>query len=200
MRLISIFLLFSLSVAANAQTNIIQRLQSDVPGQGKVVIHQDEAITALIGNKHNTAARKPVSTIESKSVSSKKEAPGTILLDNSKHKSMRKEESASSLDLTLDDVESEAPKKIVKTAGYRVQVYAGNNTRNAKLEAMRVASDVRSFFPEISVYSFFSPPRWLCRVGDFRTMEEAYSMMRKLKATRVFHEVSIVKDRVNVSL
>ncbi len=202
MRLISIFLLFSLSLAANAQTNIIQRLQSDVPGQGKVVIHQDEAITALIGNKHNTVARKPVnvSPVESKSVSSKKEASEILSLDSSKHKNMRKEESASSMDLTLDDVESEAPKKIVKAAGYRVQVYAGNNTRNAKLEAMRVASDVRSFFPEVSVYSFFSPPRWLCRVGDFRTMEEAYSMMRKLKATRVFHEVSIVKDRVNVSL
>lgn len=203
MRLISIFLLFSFSVAANAQTNIIQRLQLNVPGQGKVMIHQDEAITALIGSKHNTAvAHKPVSAspTESKSVGSPKESSEIISLDSPKHKNMRKEESASSMDLTLDDVESEAPKKIVKVAGYRVQVYAGNNTRNAKLEAMQVASDVRSFFPEVSVYSFFSPPRWLCRVGDFRSMEEAYSMMRKLKATRVFHEVSIVKDRVNVSL
>lgn len=203
MRLISIFLLFSFSVAANAQTNIIQRLQSDVPGQGKVVIHQDESITALIGNRHNTVVHKQsvnASPIESKSVSPKKESSEIVSLDHSKHKNMRKEESASSMDLTLDDVESEAPKKVVKVAGYRVQVYAGNNTRNAKFEAMRVASDVRSFFPEVSVYSFFNPPRWLCRVGDFRTMEEAYLMMRKLKATRVFHEVSIVKDRVNVSL
>lgn len=202
MRLISIFLLFSFSVAVNAQTNIIQRLQSDVPGQGKVMIHQDESITALIGSKHTTISNKAVnaSPAESKSVSPKKESSEIISLDSSKHKNMRKEESASSMDLTLDDIEGETPKKIVKIAGYRVQVYAGNNTRNAKLEAMRVASDVRSFFPEVSVYSFFSPPRWLCRVGDFRTMEEAYSMMRKLKATRVFHEVSIVKDRVNVSL
>jgi len=119
MRLISLFLLFSFSVAVNAQTNIIQRLQSDVPGQGKVMIHQDESITALIGSKHATISSKSVSAspAESKSVSSKKEPSEIISLDSSKHKNMRKEESASSMDLTLDDIEGETPKKIVKITG-----------------------------------------------------------------------------------
>ena len=55
-------------------------------------------------------------------------------------------------------------------------------------------------FPELTIYTSFNPPRWLCRVGDFRSIEEADAMMRKLKATGVFKEVSIVKDQINIPL
>ena len=37
-------------------------------------------------------------------------------------------------------------------------------------------------------------------LGDFRSIEEADAMMRKLKATGVFKEVSIVKDQINIPL
>lgn len=88
----------------------------------------------------------------------------------------------------------------IKMNGYRVQVYAGGNSRAAKEEADRVATQVKSNFPELTVYKSFSPPRWLCRVGDFRSIEEADAMMRKLKSTGGFREVSIVKDQITISL
>ncbi len=88
--------------------------------------------------------------------------------------------------------------KVIKAAGYRIQVYAGNNTRQAKNEAYAVASRVTSYFPELETYTFFNPPRWLCRVGDFRSIEEADVMMRKMRATGVFKEVSIVKEQINI--
>jgi hypothetical protein len=202
MRLITVILLSFLSVAVSAQSSIIQKLQRNVPGQGKVTIHQDESITALIGkraaaHKESVSSRKPVKADNDNDNDNEMEETAAA---GARHKDVAKVSTTASGDVTLDGVEEQAPRKIVKVAGYRVQVYAGNNTRNAKLEALRMASDVRNFFPEAAVYTFFSPPRWLCRVGDYRSMEEAYSMMRKLKATRVFHEVSIVKDRVNVSL
>ncbi len=84
---------------------------------------------------------------------------------------------------------------MIKSSGYRVQAYAGNNTRQAKNEAYPVASRVKEYFPELTVYTSFNPPRWLCRVGDFRSIEEADAMMRQLKSTGVFKEVSIVKTR-----
>lgn len=87
----------------------------------------------------------------------------------------------------------------IKTYGYRVQVYAGGNSRTAKEEAERIASQVKAQFPELSVYKSFVPPRWLCRVGDFRSIEEADAMMRKLKATGAFKEVSIVRDQVTIT-
>lgn len=91
-------------------------------------------------------------------------------------------------------------KKVLKTVGYRVQVYAGNNSRKAKEEAVDKGEQVKVYFPELPVYTHFSSPRWLCRVGDFKSIEEADAIMRKLKATGVFKEVSIVKEVINISL
>lgn len=121
-----------------------------MPGQGKVTIHQDERITALIGSEY---------------------IPAQV-----------------------------GEERSIKRAGYRVQVYAGNNTREAKNEAQAVAARVREQFPELTVYATFNPPRWLCRVGDFLSIEEADAMMRKMRATGNFKEVSIVKEQVNIPL
>ena len=120
----------------------------NVPGQGKVTIHQDSRIEALLGTARTGTGEQTV----------------------------------------------------IKSSGYRVQAYAGNNTRQAKNEAHQVGTRVKEYFPELSVYTSFNPPRWLCRVGDFRSIEEADAMMRKLKATGVFKEVSIVKDQINIPL
>ena len=38
------------------------------------------------------------------------------------------------------------------------------------------------------------------RVGDFRSIEEADAAMRRLKATGVFKEVSIVREQINIPL
>ena len=139
--------MMSLSAQRN---NIIHSLEHVVAGQGKVTVHQDARITALIGSGYTAGA------------------PGE--------------------------------EHIIKRAGYRVQVYAGNNTREAKNEAHAVAELVKESFPDLPVYATFIPPRWLCRVGDFLTIEEADAVMRQMRATSKFKEVSIVREQVNVSL
>ena len=126
---------FAFAAVSVAQNNIVKSLERNVPGQGKVSIHQDARIGALIGSEY--------------------------------------------IPTGSDD------QKVIKSSGYRVQVYAGNNTRQAKNEAYSVS---------------FNPPRWLCRAGDFRSIEEADAMMRQLRATGVFKEVSIVKDQINIPL
>ena len=88
----------------------------------------------------------------------------------------------------------------LKARGYRVQVYAGNNSRKARTEATEVAEEIKKAFPELPVYSFFQPPRWLCRVGDYRSIEEADAAMRMLKATGKFKEVSIVREQINIPI
>ena len=88
----------------------------------------------------------------------------------------------------------------IKTRGYRVQVYAGNNSRVSRNEANSVARQVEAEFPDLPVYTYFRPPRWLCRVGDFKTIEEADAAMRRLKATRHFREVSIVREQINITI
>lgn len=90
--------------------------------------------------------------------------------------------------------------EFLKARGYRVQVYAGNNSRKARAEANEVAEEIKKAFPELPVYSFFQPPRWLCRVGDYRSIEEADASMRMLKTTGKFKEVSIVREQINIPI
>jgi hypothetical protein len=91
--------------------------------------------------------------------------------------------------------------KKIQTKGYRIQVYAGGNTRVAKEEAQKAAQYVRTNFPEISVYTEFVAPRWVCRVGDFKTIEEADQAMRMLKQTRIFKQIAILPNQIiNITL
>ncbi|MBC8593313.1 SPOR domain-containing protein [Oscillospiraceae bacterium N12] len=147
MRIILLLLLSVFAVNMQSQ-NIVKSLERYVPGQGKVTIHQDPRIEALLGTEHKVGGDQTV----------------------------------------------------LKSSGYRVQVYAGNNSRAARSEATHVASKVNEYFPDLKTYTFFTSPRWLCRVGDFRSIEEADAMMRKLRATGIFREVSIVKDQINIPL
>ena len=134
-----------------AQSNIVESLQTTVPGQGKVTVHQDAQISAMIGKRF-----VPTGTSEAQ--------------------------------------------RVIKSRGYRVQVYAGNNSRQARDEANAVAEKVKEKFPDMPVYTFFQPPRWLCRVGDYKSIEEAHVAMRQLKAVGNFKEVAIVREQINIPI
>ena len=89
----------------------------------------------------------------------------------------------------------------IQTVGYRIQVYAGGNTRYAKEEALKAAAYVKENYPEIPVYTEFVAPRWGCRVGDYKTIEEADQVMRMLKKTRSFKEIAILPNQlINITL
>lgn len=150
MRNLGLLLLLLVFAAGMQAQNIVKSLERNVPGQGKVTIHQDPRMEALLGSVRT--------------------ATGTD------------------------------SQNMIKADGYRVQVYAGNNSRNARNEAHNMASKVKEYFPDLKVYTSFTSPRWLCRVGDFRSIEEADAMMRKLRGTGIFKEVAIVKDQVNIPL
>ena len=66
---------------------------------------------------------------------------------------------------------------------------------------MKAAQLVKNKYPEIAVYTEFVAPRWVCRVGDFKTIEEADQAMRMLKKLRNFKEITILPNqRINITL
>ena len=88
----------------------------------------------------------------------------------------------------------------VQAKGYRVQVYAGSNTRASREAALRAAATVRSAFPEVSIYTEFVSPRWVCRVGDCRTYEEADQLLRDIRALGTLKELTILPNQIiNIS-
>ena len=76
-----------------------------------------------------------------------------------------------------------------------------NGEEYAKEEAQKAAQYVKSKYPEIPVYTDFVAPRWVCRVGDYKTIEEADQVMRMLKKSRNFKEMAILPNQIiNIAL
>ena len=82
--------------------------------------------------------------------------------------------------------------------GYRVLLYSGNNSRQARDEANAMAEYMRSKYPGAEAYVVFEPPIRSCLYGDYRTREEAEAVMYRLKATRKFKEISVKKCMINL--
>ena len=86
----------------------------------------------------------------------------------------------------------------MRVNGYRIQVYSGDNSRKGKMEAMAMGQRVRGMFPELPVYTHFVSPHWICRVGDFRTYEEANEYFRQMKESGQYAEAVMVRCKVIV--
>lgn len=86
-----------------------------------------------------------------------------------------------------------------RVQGYRIQVYTGGNNRQAKQAAMSMKERVQKVFPELSVYITFKSPRWICRVGDFISREEARPYLKELRKQGISPEANIISSTVSRS-
>lgn len=101
-----------------------------------------------------------------------------------------------------ENVEQNGNDLFLKIQGYRTQVFSGNNQRKSKDEAFRKEKEIKELFPNIATYVTYNAPFWKLRVGDFRSHEEAYQMMRELMAAFPSYakEMYIVKEEVKIPL
>ena len=160
--------------ALNAQQTFTDRLQQSGDSAGRIVLHQDKSITDLVNNVRKSAATP----------AQRKQVDGTVV---------------QMPDSTIvGDSLSLGPK--VKISGFRIQVYFGDNSRQGKTEARAAGLRFRNSFPDLPVYVSFASPHWLCRAGDFRSMEEASEVLRQIREMGIFREAVIVKSKINVRL
>ena len=185
--------------AADAQSSFTQRLQQSKNGEGKITITQDKAIDELVNGpavvtapakpkKENNTATNTNQEKEKEKKSEPKETKDTKVVTVEHH------------DTTTVDNPEEIQKKImkgVKVAGYRVQVFAGGNTRNDRLKAERIGNEIKGLFPGEPVYVHFYSPRWICRMGNYRTYEEAHEVLDRVK-NNGFQSAIIVKGKITV--
>ncbi|WP_243349562.1 SPOR domain-containing protein [Parabacteroides sp. FAFU027] len=140
---------FALKMQNDSVPTIIQSLEEDEIGKGKVKIYQDSRILNLIGKKKT----------------------GTI-----------------------------ARTSFTVGKGFRVQIYSGNNQNVSKREAFQREATIKRDFSDIETYITFKSPFWRLRVGNFRSYEEAYETMRKIKEAypHFGKETYIVKDDIKI--
>ena len=91
----------------------------------------------------------------------------------------------------VSDVESGTK---IKATGYRIQVFAGNNTRASKERANEFDRYLRSRYPDLPVHTEFKNPRWRCTVGDFLYYEEAFETLRKLRKETPYKGMFILRN------
>ena len=84
-----------------------------------------------------------------------------------------------------------------KTTGYRIQVYSGGNSRKDRQNAENTGRALKQRFPSVPVYVHFYSPRWICRMGNFRTYQEAESLLREIKSMG-YRQACIVKGVISV--
>ena len=72
-------------------------------------------------------------------------------------------------------------KTYIKTQGYRIQVYSGNNQLVSKKETEDLKEKITELYPGIDTNTDFDAPWWTLYVGNYPTYEEAFTMSRELQ-------------------
>jgi hypothetical protein len=88
--------------------------------------------------------------------------------------------------------------EVQQIEGFRVLVFSGNNSRQARDEANAMADYMRKNYPGADVYVVFESPIRTCEYGDYRTREEAELVMYRLRKTKKFKEISVKKCLINL--
>ena len=179
-----------------AQT-FLDRLKKPAKDKAVVTVTQDAAIDKLVNG--DITAKTTVVNKKEHAASTKKE---------SAHSASTKKESAHSASTTTTppassstieepDMSNKVMKNSYKVMGYRVQAFAGGNKRNDRQAAENVGTAIKRRFPEQPIYVHFYSPRWICRVGNFRTYEEAHAMLVEIREMG-YKQASIVKGKISV--
>lgn len=188
------------SFNTNAQT-FLDRLQQSAKGQGKVEVHQAAAISELVNGTSQKLTVVPQQETPVKNVADKE--PAKAIPDKPKHEATTTSPSNSLTTTTtpsqIEESRKKVPSKSYKATGYRVQVFAGGNTRADRQKAERIGNALKSNFPGEPVYVHFYSPRWICRIGNYRSYEEAHKILQEIKELG-YKQAIIVKGKITVML
>jgi hypothetical protein len=101
-----------------------------------------------------------------------------------------------------DNIDAVSGKSFIKTMGYRVQVYSGNNQRVSKEEVQTIKKKIEEIYPGVDTYPIFEAPFWKLHVGNYLTFEEASIMLRELRKTfaQRKNEIFILEDEIRLPL
>ena len=196
-----LYLFTFLPLSLSAQT-FTERLQQSTAGQGKVEVHESADIDHLVNNA--TLTPRQASTANSQHPSANTQhstANSQQPTANSQRPSANTQQPTDTDTPTVSEAPVDNTKKMirggVKVNGYRVQAFAGGNSRKDRLQAEKIGDDIKAAYPDVPIYVHFYSPRWICRVGNYRSYEEAHQMLLSLRKMG-FSQATIVKGKITV--
>ena len=182
--------------AVDAQSVFTQRIQQSNSGEGKVTVTQEKAIDDLVNGKTGlTVPTVPQKQTENNPTATNHQEKPERLTTTNKTETTIKTETTTVAPDTID-----TRKKLMKgykINGFRVQVFAGGNSRSDRLKAEKIGDEIKTLYPGTPVYVHFYSPRWICRMGNYRTYEEAHEVLRNVKQLG-YQSAIIVKGKITV--
>lgn len=216
--IVALLTLLCVAITTTAQT-FTERLQKTVAGKGTITVVHSAAIDKLVnGNQPDIKPAKPLQTTQENKTadstkkqqadstkkqqadSTKKQQADTTKKTTTQTETKPQQESPKSDDdfeIPTVDMRKKVMGRSYKVNGYRVQAFAGGNTRTDRQKAQNIGDAIKLKFPEQPIYVHFYSPRWICRVGNFRTYEEAHAMLLEVKKMG-YTQASIVKGKITV--
>ena len=195
--LLSFFFFFFVPFGANAQ-KFLDTLKQKQQGQGTVTVTQSKEIDELVNGKQpTTTITTPLPTTENKDAAKDTAEPHTSLEVKEKAIETAPKREESSSENTVIDTRKKVMRNSYKVTGYRVQVFSGGNTRNDRIQAEHTRDRMKAAFPDEPIYTHFYSPRWICRMGNYRTYDEANKILKKVKALG-YSQACIVKGKINI--
>lgn len=206
MKQFAVILLASVFALQAEAQSFLNELEEKKPGQGTVTVTQSKDIDELVNNA------KLVKTAPSAGQQGSRDEKGT---NGDKTASISEQDrsdtaggnpkdsphTAKNTGASTDSPSASTTKKVMrnsrKVTGYRVQAYSGGNSRADRQKAENIGSAIKMRFPDLPVYVHFYSPRWICRVGNFRTYQEASNMLKEIKSMG-YRQACIVKGKITV--
>jgi hypothetical protein len=218
---IILFVTLCSAVNINAQT-YLEHIQKKVQGEGTVTVSQSKEIDELINGSHpqqqnshpqqqptktstdhtkhtETPVNKNVSNnIHKESVVSKENYhENKVSRDNVQENKKERESKDEEFDIPTVNLRKKVMRGSYKVTGYRVQAFAGGNSRVDRQKAESIGNAIKMKFPEQPVYVHFYSPRWICRVGNFRSYSQAEWMLKEIRKMG-YHSACLVKGKITV--
>ena len=179
-KLFVILCLALVAITTNAQT-FLDNLRKEEPRQGVVTVTEDAEIDSLVNGKGGPVIADPNASVSHKRVEVKKTP---------------EEEEADNLAKMLD-TRKKVMSNSYKTQGYRIQVFSGGSTRSDKQKADTTGAVMKTNFPNEPIYVHFYSPSWKCRMGNYKTQEEARAILAQVKKLG-YKDACIIKGTVTL--
>ena len=201
------FIICHLSFSPAGAQSFTQRIQKDMKTGGRLTVTHSQEIDILVNGKNGqSSSTQP--TRQNDSVVKNEAKPVVTPSLKQEEKPLPKPAATTTHrtepvmgDTAIILPPAEPKKKVMlgsyKVTGYRVQAFAGGNQRKDRVKAEQTAANIKAHFPDEPVYTHFYSPRWICRVGNYRTYEEAQEMLNAIKKLGYTSAV-IVKGKITV--
>jgi len=167
-------------------------------GKATVTVTQSQQLDSLVDNVK--ARQAETSSAEATSPKANTPVQGAA---QPKSPATRKEVASSTDDLGDEmeiptvDLRKKVMRQSYRVNGYRVQVFWGGNSRSDKLKAQSIGDKLKMSFPDEPVYVHFYSPRWICRMGNYRSLQEANNILKQIKKMG-YKQACVVRGKITV--